>query len=106
MRHTTKRAILFGLGTVVASVSLFMGVSGFLFLPTSSPGFSFSLLFFGLGVSFLVAKLWSISSGLSFRLAAVQVSAAVFVGTVLTSIAVMRANWLEIMKELLQGIQH
>lgn len=91
-------------GILIASVVLFMGFSGLLFVPGSHRVFSITLLAIAAGLDLAMARVRSLSHHLSFGAALVQVSTAVLVGAVLTSFAVMRGNWLETMKELAQRI--
>gem|GEM_PF-5500639 len=51
-------------------------------------------------IDFCIAWLWRRLSGRSFRSTLLRTPAAIISGAILTSIAVMRGNWLEIMKEL------
>jgi hypothetical protein len=102
--HITTLAIMF----IIASVFLYVGIALCLFVPSSRPYtvgqqiLPFSFFTLAAVLDLLIARLMSRFTGRSYAMSLAKSSAVVLVGTILTSMAVMRENWLEIMKELAQ----
>jgi hypothetical protein len=96
------KGILIGTCFVVASVALFAGVATLFWVPKLTawdrvfPAFP---LVIALLLDFGLALGLSRSSRRSFTRSLVLVTLTVFAGAVVTSIAAMRENWWEIMKE-------
>ena len=103
-----RKILLVGAG-LVASLAVYLGmVAGFIGVPGALPSMFWDRVFpalclcGALAIDLSVAVSWHRSTGLSLRSAFLYVSLAVLAGSVLISLAVMRENWLEVMKESLR----
>jgi hypothetical protein len=102
-----KRSTLFIVGTIVASFCLYIALAaGLIGVPGVPPSVFWDrtlptlCVLAAISADIVLAWFWRRTSGKNFGLAFAYISLAIFVGAVLISVAVMRGNWLEIMKEL------
>jgi hypothetical protein len=105
--HKGLRAILLCILFAIASVSLYMGVGMYLFLPGGvhrgflekvSPLF---FLFLAVILDFGIAR--AMQRQRSFLSIFALILAATVVGAIVTSVGAMRENWFEFVKETLRG---
>ena len=110
-QHNRLRVILLSVGFVVASFALYVALAlGYVGVPGALPDVLWDRIIPAL---FLVAVLaidvflaWTLfpSSSRGFATRLLQTSAVIIGGAILTSLAVMREHWLEMMKELFRRI--
>jgi hypothetical protein len=105
------RAVLLFAGILLASSALYLGIAaGFIGVPGALPNVFWDRVFPALSlcsalvIDFSIALSWHRSAGRNLGSAFLYVSLAVFFGSVLVSLAVMREHWLEVMKELIRRI--
>jgi ABC-type transport system involved in multi-copper enzyme maturation permease subunit len=105
------RAVLLLAGILVASFALYLGIAaGVIGVPGAPSSVFWDRVFPALSlcsvlvIDFSIALSWRRSAGRNLGSAFLYVSLAVFVGSVLVSLAVMREHWLEVMKELVRRI--
>jgi cytochrome bd-type quinol oxidase subunit 2 len=105
--HRRLRAILFCICFLLASISLYMGIGSYFFLPGGThrrfPHWLFPLFYVLLAVviDFVTAWLIQQQRQRSFLSTFAIIFAATVVGAILVSMAVMRGNWVEFVKESL-----
>jgi hypothetical protein len=105
------RRILFAVGTILASICLYLAVTaGLIGVPGAPPNLFWDRILPTLCLSatlladLSLAWFWRRKTGKHFASTLAYSSLAIFVGAVLISMAVMRGKWLEIMKELVRRI--
>ena len=106
-----RHRILFSVGTLVASVCLYVAVVvGLIGIPRLTSNrfwdgvFPILCLAAALLADFCLAWFWHRRTGKHLGATLFYSSVGIFLGAVLISMITMRGNWLEIMKELLQRI--
>lgn len=109
--HNRLRIVLLSVGFVVASLALYLALAfGYIGIPGALPDVLWDRI---IPAASLIAVLaidsciaWTLfpNSNRGFGAGLLQTSAAIIGGAVLTSIAVMREHWLEMMKELFRRI--
>ena len=109
-RHRGSRWTVLCIGLCVASVALFIGVALY-FFPDGGVHYTlwdwlFPVLFLlaALALDFVVTWIRRSSSSQGFWKLFARTSAIIFAGAVLTSVAVMREHWFQIMNELIHRI--
>jgi hypothetical protein len=109
--HSRLRLLLLLVGFMVASLALYLAVAaGFIGVPGALPNVFWDRVFPALSlvtavaIDFCIAWLLASRSNRSFGPRFLQASAVIISGAVLTSLAVMREHWLEMMRELVRRI--
>jgi hypothetical protein len=106
--HKGLRAIFLCICFLIASVSLYMGIGMYLFLPGGIHyrflDRIFPLFFMLLAVllDFGIARVMHRQQQRSFWSTFASILAATVVGAILASVAIVREHWLELVKELLR----
>ena len=110
-QHNRLRVILLSVGFIVASLALYLGLAaGYIGVPGAFPNVFWDrilpalCLVAALAIDFCIAWLLLSRSNRGFGPRFLQASAVIIGGAVLTSFAVMREHWLEMMKELVRRI--
>jgi hypothetical protein len=110
-QHNRLRVILLSVGFVVASFALYVALAlGYIGIPGAGPDVLWDRIIPALSliavltIDVCIAWMLFPNSNRGFGTRLLQTSAMIIAGAILTSLAVMREHWLEMMKELVRRI--